>query len=64
MDKKRCVTCNKKLGVMKFLCKCGAFTCSKHRDVSGHDCDFDFHQEMKQKLEKTLVKTNDKQQLF
>lgn len=61
MDKKRCDTCNKKLGVMQFLCKCGACTCSKHRDVTGHDCSFDFHQEMKERLQKKLVKLDNKQ---
>lgn len=40
--KDRCVTCGKKVGLMKFQCKCGAITCSSHRDIAGHTCSFDY----------------------
>lgn len=51
MSKKRCVTCNKRLGIMYFECKCGAITCSSHRDVVGHLCTYDY-----KKMERELLK--------
>ncbi|KAI3787620.1 hypothetical protein L1987_42218 [Smallanthus sonchifolius] len=38
----RCLTCNKKVGVMGFKCKCGDTFCGNHRYPEEHDCDFDF----------------------
>nr|XP_043608418.1 zinc finger A20 and AN1 domain-containing stress-associated protein 7-like [Erigeron canadensis] len=38
----RCMTCNKKVGVMGFKCKCGDVFCGSHRYPEKHDCDFDF----------------------
>ncbi|KAJ0609565.1 putative transcription regulator A20-like family [Helianthus annuus] len=38
----RCLTCNKKVGVMGFKCKCGDVFCGSHRYPEKHDCEFDF----------------------
>ncbi|CAH1419307.1 unnamed protein product [Lactuca virosa] len=38
----RCLTCNKKVGVMGFICKCGDTFCGSHRYPEKHDCEFDF----------------------
>ncbi|KAI3813002.1 hypothetical protein L1987_17715 [Smallanthus sonchifolius] len=38
----RCSTCNKKVGVMGFKCKCGEIFCGSHRYPEEHDCEFDF----------------------
>jgi len=52
-DKTRCEVCNKKLGLMKFECKCGKMTCSSHRGV-GHDCSYDYYSENKEILKHEL----------
>ncbi|KAI3727543.1 hypothetical protein L6452_16159 [Arctium lappa] len=38
----RCLSCNKKVGVMGFKCKCGETFCGSHRYPEKHDCEFDF----------------------
>ncbi|GAB4856984.1 hypothetical protein Ancab_014896 [Ancistrocladus abbreviatus] len=38
----RCGSCNKKVGVMGFKCKCGATFCGSHRYPEEHGCTFDF----------------------
>ncbi|CAN6972465.1 unnamed protein product [Brassica rapa subsp. trilocularis] len=38
----RCFSCNKKVGVMGFKCKCGSTFCGSHRYPEKHDCSFDF----------------------
>ena len=38
----RCMSCNKKVGVMGFKCKCGETFCGSHRYPEKHDCEFDF----------------------
>ncbi|KAF5780679.1 putative transcription regulator A20-like family [Helianthus annuus] len=38
----RCLSCNKKVGVMGFKCKCGETFCGSHRYPEEHDCEFDF----------------------
>ncbi|XP_071686730.1 zinc finger A20 and AN1 domain-containing stress-associated protein 1-like [Rutidosis leptorrhynchoides] len=38
----RCLTCNKKVGVMGFKCRCGDMFCGSHRYPETHDCEFDF----------------------
>ncbi|KAL8263787.1 hypothetical protein R6Q59_021917 [Mikania micrantha] len=38
----RCLTCNKKVGVMGFKCRCGDTFCGSHRYPEKHDCEFDF----------------------
>ncbi|GAB4834262.1 hypothetical protein Ancab_032528 [Ancistrocladus abbreviatus] len=38
----RCGSCNKKVGVMGFKCKCGVMFCGSHRYPEEHGCTFDF----------------------
>jgi AN1-type zinc finger protein 5/6 len=46
----RCTTCNKKVGLIPFTCKCddNFKFCSKHR--LDHDCTFDYKKEQLKKL--------------
>lgn len=54
--KKRCSldSCNKKLGLCGFACKCQREFCSVHRDPLVHKCTFDFHAEAKNNLLRTM----------
>ncbi len=38
----RCWTCNRKIGLTGFQCKCEYFFCAQHRYSDRHDCPFDF----------------------
>ncbi|XP_038724291.1 zinc finger A20 and AN1 domain-containing stress-associated protein 1-like [Tripterygium wilfordii] len=38
----RCVSCNKKVGLTGFKCKCGSTYCGMHRYPEQHECTFDF----------------------
>ena len=38
----RCTSCNKKVGLLGFVCRCGGTFCSLHRYTDEHACDFDF----------------------
>ncbi|XP_035549921.1 zinc finger A20 and AN1 domain-containing stress-associated protein 1 [Juglans regia] len=38
----RCLTCNKKVGLTGFRCKCESTFCGLHRYPEKHDCTFDF----------------------
>ncbi|VVA93670.1 unnamed protein product [Arabis nemorensis] len=40
--KTRCLSCNKKVGLMGFKCKCGSMFCGLHRYPENHECEFDF----------------------
>ncbi|KAI5011961.1 hypothetical protein ZWY2020_024095 [Hordeum vulgare] len=40
--KKRCSTCQKKVGLMGFVCRCGATYCGAHRHADAHTCFFDY----------------------
>ena len=40
----RCWTCNKKLGLLGFECRCGGFYCGLHRYSDKHNCTFDYKQ--------------------
>ena len=46
----RCWTCNKKIGLTGFQCKCEYYFCSEHRYNDKHNCQFDFKQAAKTKL--------------
>eukprot|EP00164_Ancoracysta_twista_P004562 GFYU01006156.1.p1 GENE.GFYU01006156.1~~GFYU01006156.1.p1 ORF type:complete len:204 (+),score=32.21 GFYU01006156.1:85-696(+) len=50
----RCFTCNKKIGLTGFHCRCGYFYCGKHRYSDQHECDFDY----KTLGEKEILKNN------
>jgi len=54
--KLRCATCNKKLGLLGFECKCGMLFCSSHLLAEYHNCTYDFKTEQCKRLEKSLVK--------
>ena len=47
----RCGLCNKKISLVKFTCKCQKSFCMKHRYPDDHNCEFDFKEEHKKKLE-------------
>ncbi|XP_024994577.1 zinc finger A20 and AN1 domain-containing stress-associated protein 1-like [Cynara cardunculus var. scolymus] len=38
----RCLSCNKKVSVLGFKCKCGETFCGSHRYPETHNCGFDF----------------------
>lgn len=38
----RCYSCNKKVGLLGFSCKCGFVYCGQHRYADSHACDFDY----------------------
>ena len=40
--KNRCFTCNKKIGLTGFTCRCGYIFCSEHRYSDKHECTFDY----------------------
>ena len=40
--KKRCAQCNKRVGSMGIMCKCGKIFCGKHRYASEHNCTWDY----------------------
>ncbi|CAB4281822.1 unnamed protein product [Prunus armeniaca] len=40
---KRCGTCNKRVGLTGFNCRCGHLFCAVHRYSDKHDCPYDYH---------------------
>ena len=48
----RCWTCNKKIGLLGFQCKCDYYFCAEHRYSDKHECAFDFKALGKQQLTK------------
>ena len=50
---KRCLTCNKKVGIVPYTCRCNIeyIFCSKHRLPSKHNCSFDYKNFKKNKIE-------------
>mmetsp|Transcript_23185 Transcript_23185/g.39593 ORF Transcript_23185/g.39593 Transcript_23185/m.39593 type:complete len:206 (-) Transcript_23185:528-1145(-) len=52
LNTSRCWTCNKKIGLLGFQCKCDYFFCSEHRYSDKHECPFDFKAMAKQQLTK------------
>ncbi|XP_027352991.1 zinc finger A20 and AN1 domain-containing stress-associated protein 8-like [Abrus precatorius] len=38
----RCATCQKRVGLTGFNCKCGNLFCAMHRYSDKHDCSFDY----------------------
>ncbi|MED6168826.1 Zinc finger A20 and AN1 domain-containing stress-associated protein 8 [Stylosanthes scabra] len=39
---KRCSSCNKRVGLTGFNCRCGSLFCSVHRYSDKHNCPFDY----------------------
>jgi len=48
--KNRCHSCNKKVGLLGFVCRCEGTFCSKHRHADEHKCMFDFKLFEREKL--------------
>lgn len=46
----RCWTCNKKIGLLGFKCKCDYFFCAEHRYSDKHACAFDYKAQGKELL--------------
>jgi predicted nucleic acid binding AN1-type Zn finger protein len=52
------MTCNKKLGLLGFTCRCGGQFCPSHRHSDTHDCDYDYKKEAMKQLSSTLTKVS------
>ena len=52
INQSRCLTCNKKLGLIGFQCKCENYFCAQHRYSDRHNCTFDYKQRGKELIEK------------
>lgn len=52
--KKRCMSCNKKVGLLGFQCRCGDIFCGTHRYPEVHACEVD----LKEIGRQILVKQN------
>merc|ERR1711879_791177 len=52
--KSRCWSCNKRVGLLGFTCKCQYVFCSAHRMAETHECDFDYQNEGKEILANAL----------
>ncbi|PIA49912.1 hypothetical protein AQUCO_01300563v1 [Aquilegia coerulea] len=48
----RCLSCNKKVGLTGFKCRCGDTFCSLHRYPEKHECTFDFKTRGRDAIEK------------
>lgn len=48
----RCFTCNKRVGLTGFKCRCNYVYCSTHRYAEKHDCSFDYKSAGRQSLAK------------
>jgi predicted nucleic acid binding AN1-type Zn finger protein len=46
----RCFSCSRRVGPVKFLCRCGYSFCSKHRLSEEHACSFDHSQDGRRRL--------------
>ena len=63
--KKRCLVCNKRVGLTGFHCRCGGLFCALHRADTAHNCTFDFATEANANLETKLIKVdNSRDQLI
>eukprot|EP00397_Hematodinium_sp_SG-2012_P004572 GEMP01004584.1.p1 GENE.GEMP01004584.1~~GEMP01004584.1.p1 ORF type:complete len:243 (-),score=81.33 GEMP01004584.1:3303-4031(-) len=54
--KTRCWTCNKRIGLAGFDCRCGYVFCGAHRYAEQHNCDFDFKTSGRELLRKQNLK--------
>ncbi|CAM8978488.1 unnamed protein product [Rhodiola kirilowii] len=48
----RCGTCNKRVGLTGFKCRCGNLFCSMHRYSDKHNCSFDYKGAAREAIEK------------
>ncbi|CAA7060240.1 unnamed protein product [Microthlaspi erraticum] len=63
--KRRCETCQRKVGVLGFKCRCGHMFCGSHRYPEEHSCAFDHKQSGRLSLAKQLplIRTDKLQRL-
>ena len=65
VKRNRCITCNKRVGLTGFACRCGGLFCGAHRSENEHKCTFDFTAAANQTLETNLIKIdNSRDQLM
>ena len=50
----RCSQCNKKLGVMEYICKCEKKYCISHLQPQEHGCTFDYRKEASKEIQKIM----------
>jgi len=50
--KNRCGTCNKKVGLTGFPCRCGGLFCSLHRYSDTHTCTFNYKEQAQEDIRK------------
>lgn len=55
----RCHKCKKKTMIL-INCQCGGKFCMKHKDDIHHDCDYNYHEKEKERLDKKKIKFNTK----
>lgn len=48
----RCHSCNKRVGLTGFMCRCGGMYCGEHRYTDGHSCSFDYKTMEREELRK------------
>merc|ERR1719282_210996 len=58
-DTTHCWKCNKKVGLLGFACKCKYVFCANHRYSDKHKCDFDYRQNQREQLNKSLEKVQE-----
>ena len=51
----KCLTCNKKLGLTGFECKCGGDFCAAHRHAEDHECTYNYKVVAVQQLSTIMV---------
>jgi len=47
----RCSQCNKKLGLMEYVCKCEKRFCISHLQPQEHNCTFDYRKEASKEIQ-------------
>ncbi|CAF0778368.1 unnamed protein product [Didymodactylos carnosus] len=52
--KKRCLTCNKKLTLTDYPCRCGGHYCSLHRYANEHQCTFDYKEHGQNEIRRNM----------
>merc|ERR1719282_251029 len=58
-DTSHCWKCNRKVGLLGFACKCKYVFCANHRYSDKHNCDFDYRQNQRDQLNKSLEKVEE-----
>ena len=48
----RCHKCNRKVGLLGFVCRCGFAFCGEHRYADAHGCMFDYKAFEREQLRK------------